>query len=155
MKKMLLLTAIFALSLLSAAPVAAEMKAKNWYRPAAKNSTMKLLPSGELEFNRLPKTGYGDLSCSQKIEIKPGEKIVLTFVAKGDGRIEAGVRVDAIGNRTRIVTLKPEFAEYKVEIDLTKEQAKLPQKAEMKFILSGKSYCMTLKSCKAEVLPAK
>jgi len=161
MTKGLLFAAVFGLSLLSAAPVTPDIngnfadKGKNWYVPAAKFSVIKMLPSGELQLNRHPNTPYGDLVCGKAFEIKPGDVVAVTFTAKGEGPIGAGIVSSTIGNCTERVVLTPEFKEHTVIVNLKKVQSKLPGKVCVKFIIAGKVDQLTLKNCKAVINPEK
>lgn len=81
---------------------------------------------GIMELSRNDGASYADAGNSrQNVSFLPGDKIKLTFSAKGEGWVSAGFRMSSSGNVTKRFKLTSEFSRCNFTVDTAK--LKLPE----------------------------
>ena len=89
---------------------------------------------GIMELSRNDGASYADAgNARQKVSFLPGDKIKLTFSAKGEGWVSAGFRMSSSGNVTKRFKLTSEFSRCNFTVDTAK--LKLPENGIVKFII--------------------
>lgn len=110
-------------------------KAKGW-QALSKNSILTSYPDGCMELKKPESASYADVGYSKVFVVNADETATITIIAKGNGLLKAGFRIEGVGNYIQSALLKEEFSTYTFTLDLKKYAKQLPAKATVKFILS-------------------
>ena len=105
---------------------------------------------GIMELSRNDGASYADAGNSrQNVSFLPGDKIKLTFSAKGEGWVSAGFRMSSSGNVTKRFKLTSEFSRCNFTVDTAK--LKLPENGIVKFIIVKDTSKVWIKTCKVTI----
>ena len=110
-------------------------KAKGW-QTLSRNSILASCPDGGMELKKTEGASYADVGYSKAFVVNADETATITMLAKGNGLLKAGFRIEGIGNHIQSALLKEEFSTYTFTLDLKKYAKQLPAKATVKLILS-------------------
>lgn len=124
-------------------------KGRSWGLLAAKYGKVSF-SDGVMELSRNDGAPYADVgNTRQSMEFRAGDKIELTFSAKGEGSVSAGFRMAQSGNVTKRFKLTPEFSTFTFTVDTAK--LKLPEKGNVKFIIDKETSKVQIKECKVTI----